>query len=433
MTDWQDTRQSLFSEFHQRAPIPMGRYNACSLISIRLPVTPDPLADTMIERLCAALGQPAPARGAREVFLDGEDHAAKWERHGEFATLTVYADLGPLHPDNPKTAFSHLQDAATLLEGTQWLAAVHVFLLDTNAKDATRTAEGKDTRAPEGWFANDYAAGGLVCDGRAEIWSDFRLGRDGFNRILVCDSGLGPQRAGRLIQRLLDIETYRIAAMQGLSLAHEANQFCTEIEAALHELLEDTSFHSHETPDRSYLDGLLALASRVEHFQSQSSFRFGATRAYSRLVHRRLDDLNEQRIQGAQRMAVFLRRRFVPAVDTCETARERLRDVALRIERDAALIRTRIDLARQEQNNALLDTMNQRADQQFKLESTVEALSTVAISYYAIGLIGVAAKALADVVPGIRASLLTGISAPLVILAVFLFLRTVRHKTLGKD
>ena len=52
-----------------------------------------------------------------------------------------------------------------------------------------------------------------------------------------------------------------------------------------------------------------------------------------------------------------------------------------------SLIRTQIETTLSQQSTDLLRSMNQRAQEQLRLQ-TVEGLSVLAISYYAIGIIG---------------------------------------------
>ena len=71
---------------------------------------------------------------------------------------------------------------------------------------------------------------------------------------------------------------------------------------------------------------------------------------------------------------------------TCESVENRLAATATRASRAAQLLRTRADVAREEQNQEILARMDARAALQLKLQKTVEGLSVVAISYYAVNL-----------------------------------------------
>ena len=125
----------------------------------------------------------------------------------------------------------------------------------------------------------------------------------------------------------------------------------------------------------------------MERLVTLSTYRFSATEAYGRLVHDRLKDLRETRLDDFQPIAEFLDRRFEPAQRTCASVAERQESLSRRIARTSDLARTRVDVALQKQNRALLASMERRARMQLRLQQTVEGLSVVAISYYALGIV----------------------------------------------
>ena len=120
---------------------------------------------------------------------------------------------------------------------------------------------------------------------------------------------------------------------------------------------------------------------------AQSSFRFGATGAYEAIVNQRIEVLREDRFQGRQTFAEFMMRRFDPAMRTVKATERRLQTMAERAIRAGDLLRTRVDVERSAQNQKLLESMDKRADLQLRLQKTVEGLSVVAISYYAVNLV----------------------------------------------
>ena len=64
------------------------------------------------------------------------------------------------------------------------------------------------------------AAGLVLSDGRVSAWTTFRMHRDGFSRFLVRDNGLSPYQAGRTVQRLLELETYRLTGHSRRDACH---------------------------------------------------------------------------------------------------------------------------------------------------------------------------------------------------------------------
>ena len=100
-----------------------------------------------------------------------------------------------------------------------------------------------------------------------------------------------------------------------------------------------------------------------------------------------------RRIQPASKDIGFIVRRLLPAMNTCVTMARRQEDLSSRVARNSQLLRTRVEVELERQNQELLAQMNRRAKLQLHLQETVEGLSVVAISYYALGLIGYLAKA----------------------------------------
>jgi uncharacterized membrane-anchored protein len=172
---------------------------------------------------------------------------------------------------------------------------------------------------------------------------------------------------------------------------------------------------------------LLEIASELESLLAQSSFRFSATKAYGALVAQRVEVMREERFQGRQTFSEFMSRRFDPAMRTVEATEARLKSMAERSARAGDLLRTRVDVERSAQNQTLLESMDQRAATQLRLQETVEGLSVVAISYYAVNLASYLFYPMAGEI-GLEKPVLTAILTPAVILLVFLMVRRIRNK-----
>ena len=71
---------------------------------------------------------------------------------------------------------------------------------------------------------------------------------------------------------------------------------------------------------------------------------------------------------------------------TCDAFTRRLEDLSQRTAWTSAMLRTRVDTALARRNRDLLASMDRRTGLQLRLQHTVEGLSVVAISYYALGL-----------------------------------------------
>ena len=80
------------------------------------------------------------------------------------------------------------------------------------------------------------------------------------------------------------------------------------------------------------------------------------------------------------------------------------------------------------QNQSVLDGLSATARSQFRLQQTVEGLSIIAISYYALGLLGYLYEGFHALLPAPKGTMLA-LSAPLVLLLVFLGIRRIRQGT----
>jgi uncharacterized membrane-anchored protein len=280
-------------------------------------------------------------------------------------------------------------------------------------------------------FGRNVVVGAEIGDGAGMAFTDFRIHDDGCSRFLLLDRRFTPRQAGRLVQRLFEIEAYRMMALLALPIARRQAPRILEIEHSLATLTD--AIARNDGRDEALLGDLTHLAAEVESGLAASQFRFGASLAYSDLVRTRIGELREHRIASMQTIEEFMARRLTPAMATCTSVSQRMRDVAQRIARASALLSTRVDIARQRQNQALLASMERRAGLQLRLQQTVEGLSVAAITYYVVGLIAYLAKALSSAGIAIRPDLATGAAIPVVVILVALGLRRAHHKIIMSD
>jgi uncharacterized membrane-anchored protein len=235
-------------------------------------------------------------------------------------------------------------------------------------------------------------------------------------------AGTTPSRAGRVGQRLMELETYRLMALRGLPVAKQLGPTLADAERELAMItaqLEDTT-----VSDQQLLDRLTVLAARVERATAEHGYRFSATQAYHGIVQQRIAELREKPIPGTQTIGEFMQRRLSPAMATVASTAQRLASLSQRIERAGALLRTRVDIATEAQNQLLLAKLTRGQELQLQLQSTVEGLSIAAISYYVVSLLLYAAKAAQKAGVPIHPELAAGLAIPLVLWGVW---RTVRR------
>ncbi len=329
-----------------------------------------------ITKLCDAFGVKPPAEGARHHSAELASALLKYERHGEFYRISVTAQ-------NTRQK----QEAISLLP-LGWidelpgkrLVAIHTEVMSRDMKPPTPAFLKK-------YFGHDDLAGSHVSHGRATVWTDFKIGSEGYTRMLVHDRGLTPLSLGRVSRRIHEIETYRMMALLAFPLAQDLQKGLGPLERSLAQTIEGMLSAQSVADDASLLASLSTTARDAEEMSNRSSFRFAAARAYTALVDKRVAELGEERVENCQRIGVFLDRRFSPAMNTCLAVAERVADLARRSERASNLLRTRVDIALEGQNQQLLRSMETRARQQLMLQETVEGISVVAISYYLFNIV----------------------------------------------
>ena len=265
-------------------------------------------------------------------------------------------------------------------------------------------------------------------DGNALFATDFQADPSGFVRVLVLDRGLGPERAGALVQRIIELETYRTLALLGLPEAQRLMPSIGRIEKRLAEVTDEMRRTGKLTDNQRLLDELTELAAELEAGAAASLYRFGATRAYNEIVQLRLSTIGERKVGGLPTWSSFLARRMSPALRTCATTEERQADLSEKLARAANLLRTRVDVELERQNRDLLKSMNERTRLQLRLQTTVEGLSVAAVSYYVVGLFGYLVKGLQDEGVPINISLATALFVPVAVLAIWFVVRRIRRR-----
>jgi uncharacterized membrane-anchored protein len=370
--------------------------------------------------LCARRGlvAPKPTDKHHRVVFGGT--ALRWEQHSEFTTYTwefASERLGegaPFHP--PAAAIA--SPMGLVPQPGPLLVAVDLDLV----------VDGGARIAPERLFDRASLALAETADGTALIATDFQSDPAGYVRILVVDRGLGPDRAGALMQRVLETETYRTLALLALPEAQRLAPSVGRIEQRLAEVTEELRRAQGLAANHHLLDELTALAAELEAGAAASLYRFGASRAYNEIVQLRLQTIGEKPVVGFPTWSSFLARRMAPAMRTAATLEERQATLSTKLARSANLLRTRVDVELEQQNHDLLQSMNTRTRLQLRLQATVEGLSVAAISYYVVGLFGYMVKAGAEAGLPIEPSYVTAGFVPVAVLAIWLVVRRVRRR-----
>ena len=406
-----DQRRMLAGEVHARPYEVMSAPVRATQLAL---VHGDPNEERAhLARLLASHGAEPPGVGAVYFVRDLGGFRLRWERHNEFSTYTI---LRFDAFDEPFTA------TALDFIPADWLKA-----LPGKVITATHVAVVTDIPDdPSVWFDGNALIASKVLWQAGEAWTDFRLHADGCCRFVLRDLGMTRGQTGRALQRLMEIETYRMMALLAFPVSRSSSVEIARIDRELADIVTQLADPKIQQNDRDLLEHLTRLAAEAEQLDAASSFRLSSAKAYYSIVGQRIEELREERIPGYQTLAEFIERRLGPAMKTCESVSFRQQLLATRVSRAGDLLRTRVDIALEEKNRDLLKSMNRRAELQLRLQETVEGLSVVAISYYLLGLIGYLAKGLKAAGLPLDYDLVGLIGLPVVGAAVWLGVRRLR-------
>lgn len=419
MHDVHPLRESLHHEVHAR---PYERLNAPLLLShVALVGNAGDAERAHLAALLSARQLAVPAEGASHLSADIGGLHLRWEKHGEFHTCTVWRPGASVAEGFAAPPIADLPaDWRAALPG-QWLVGLHMLVVPAPLLRHELPAPVRTL------LDEDSLVGARVMDDSAEVYTDFRLYGDGFARWIVAAGDMTPRRLGRLVQRIQEIETYRMMALLGLPVAREVGGALANAERDLAEVAERIRTAQRDD-EPELLRQLTQLAARVEGLYARTHARFSASAAYFELVQRRIDELREERAHTLQTLREFMDRRLLPAMQTCAWAGRRLQALSERVSRVSNLLRTRVEIEQQASSRALLDAMNRRQKAQLLLQSAVEGLSVAAVTYYGAGLVGYAAKGAKAAGLNVSPDVAVALAIPLIAFGVWLGVRRLHRQ-----
>ncbi len=424
-------RRRLADEVHARPPVAVEPPAAISCIALlRGADERDDLAP--LRALMARHGRELETPQNPHVVVELGALRVKWERHSEFTSYTLIRPLAA-HDAAASPALATAFDAVP----ADWLASLPgqtIGAIDVTFLPAGGREPSTEALAP--LFSGPTLVGSQVSDAGACVFTDFQLTPDGRSRWLVLDRKLTRGQRARVVQRLIEIGIYRVMAMLAFPLAREMSETLTVAEQRLSTItarIAELGAHAAATAEvereeRMLLDDLTQLAAEIERTVAATAFRFSASKAYWDIVTKRVAELREERIGGIQTIGEFLSRRLEPAINTVLAAARRQQELSARIARASDLLRTRVDIAREEQNSKLLAAMERRGKLSLRLQQTVEGLSVAAITYYAVGLVSYAIKPIKSVWPALNPDWVTAAAIPVLAWLVWRGVRRIRRE-----
>lgn len=366
----------------------------------------------------AALAQYAACAGVLlqegdvDLNLPLGDVMLRWERHSEFSTYSFIR----------ATTEQRFVDPTAYLPHPDWFAPLpgqlfRVAQLLIVPAPASSNEPSQQTNLPGALvqpFADEHLISSQLADGQARIWTDFRKHPEGAGRMLLAiHQPMAPSALGRLVQQLFDLGNYRKLSLLAFPAARQALGQLHQMEQQLAAITQQIEYQ--KSPDELLLQQISLLSAQTEHLIASNSARLDACHAYYQLTLDRLKALGEQRVAGMMTLQDFSERRLTPAWRTARSVQSRQLNLSSRLGRSTELLRTRINQQLQRQNTSLLASMAQRARLQLNLQRSVERISVVAISYYAVQLVDKGLLSLSYLLPDLPLKLLQSLSLPLVI------------------
>jgi uncharacterized membrane-anchored protein len=413
-------RHLMNNEVHARPPDAYAAPTRTSFLAVFNEGLTREAGSASIRDLARRYGIVPPEVDANHFSADVGPFRVTWERHTEFSRFSFVENA---------ISDDLFGEPALRLVPRDWLAAVpgRTIVAANLALVGAGVAQVPDAETiSTRYFDGNILIGARVADGAATALTDFRIRDDGFSRMLLYDHGMAPRQAGRTVQRLLEIDAYRILATMALPVARDLAPFLAKYESLLSEITAAmTTARTEEEP--LLLNRLIQLEAEIESRRSATVNRFNAADAYYDLVRRRIDELRESRMPSLQTFKELTERRLVPAMNTCRAMSARQDALSQRVTRATQLLSTRVGVTREAQNQAILESMNRRAKLQLRLQQTVEGLSIAAVTYYVVGLVAYGVKGLLAAGVSLKPDLVVALSIPVVAVAVANGLRHVRR------
>ena len=419
-------RRALHNEVHARPPEPMAAPLAiCHMVM---------LADADVRQasrahLISLLHDhhlPVPDEQTNHLRVDMGTWRLRWELHTEFVTWTFMTDAPTGLPKSGDYDLALRQLPQDWLKNLPGECLAHIQLW------AKLTQDLSDRQELHQQFREESLVACQLAEGAATLHTDFQIDPSGCSRMLLRVGQLSQRRLGRLVQRLLEIETYRMMALLGLPVARSAVPALAAAEQELADLAQAIRSASQDQ-EADLLERLTRLAGQVEGLYASQHSRFSASQAYFELVDRRIKDIRETRLPGFQSVGEFMERRLSPARSTCDWVAKRQTALSERVSRMSNLLRTRVDFQQQQSSQALLTAMNRRQGMQLKLQTTVEGLSVAAITYYIAGLVHYMAEGLQAKGWIHNPAMATAMSVPLIGLVIWWVTRRLHFKVMKTD
>ena len=209
-------RAQLHNEIHARPPEALAAPVAIAHIVMWADAAQREASRVHLAALLRDQHRAPPDAHSTHLRADLSGFRVRWELHTEFVTWTFSLPLAgdAWRQGAPAPATDAVpRDWLAQLPG-QCLCQLQLWVLPTREFDELPQLGAL--------LHEDSLVASSVAHGHGELFTDFCIHADGSSRMLLLAGSMAPRRLGRLVQRLLEIETYRMAALLGLPAARQA-------------------------------------------------------------------------------------------------------------------------------------------------------------------------------------------------------------------
>ena len=384
--------------------------------------------------------QNLPKESSKYWVAEGKDLIIRYECHTEFISLTlIYPNKIENEIKNKPKIFDENFLSFLPIDFLKNFPGEHLLSSWIEMVPSKHIFKPIDI---EEYFYHDNFAGSNVAEDGANVFMSFKSDRtnflgSGLRRVFIQNKNLRTRRTGRLLQRIVELETYQVLSLLGLPQVRQESLNLSNLEKQITEITKSVSRTTKKNLDKKSitypdyqqdLNELSYVVAKIEEIDSSTNYRLSATAAYYKLVEQRITDLREDRLESFQTNNEFLSRRLQPAIRTSEAFSRRLESLAIRAQRADNLVRTQIEMGVQIQNKDLLESMELRARAQLRLQETVESLSIVAITYYIVGLLSTLVDPISFDKFLISKTVFLALCVPIILILIWFIAKMVRKK-----
>jgi uncharacterized membrane-anchored protein len=370
----------------------------------------------LARRYCVA----TPDENATCYYQDFGQFEFRWERHTEFSSYMI------ILPNVGESPFS--QNAVSLLP-RDWLEQLSGTMISGDHIEMRQNlAACPNPDDLHGYFEGQRLIASTVQGGKTTLRTSLRNHQDNFGRIVIYTDSTDVCESGRLARTLIELSAYRTLTLLALPIARNLIPTVSAMEYTLADITTRITNIQSFNDEKELLEELSEFAANLERLISDNNFRFAATEAYYQLTQDRLEELQETNVPNLITLQQFYHRRFRPGFSTCQSVKNRMQNLSDRVNRASGLLRTRVDITLESQNQNLLRSMDNRAKLQLRLQQTVEGLSIVAMTHYILSLIGHILKGVPAYLLPVDEKAITAAAAPVVLIAAWLSVRKIRKQ-----